>query len=146
MLIIDEFNLSVMDQHQSYLQDFQLFPLQITHRSNYHGISYEIHRQISGHLCGYVVGGIEFNLTEDEIEEIEEESCHHDFTSDYFGFDCAHGGDFVPNNPYMMNGVYRDFYYVRSVIQRIINPVTFYAPFQGSMGHLERLRLTLFVN
>lgn len=83
----------------------------------------------SGHLCGYVAVKGEhpyYRQPHDTLPGEIHESCHGGLTfSDgtlhfphepklwWLGFDCAHYGDLCPIKPFRIEGVYRNFEYVR---------------------------------
>ncbi len=111
-------------EYQRYLTDFRNHPLWVPHESEYRNIKYKIKRVDISHLCGYVLYDGYSEFTKEERDEIEEESCHCDFTAGFGGFDCAHYGDYHPG-PFEvgLGGTYKNFDYVKMVIERIIDHI-----------------------
>jgi hypothetical protein len=111
-------------EYPKYLRDFEKSPLWEPFHSTYRGINYTIKRPMATHLCGYVHAG-HIDLTEDEMDEIEDDSCHHDFTAGFGGFDCAHHTDYVPSQlpSFFDDATYKDFDYVESIIENIIDHI-----------------------
>ena len=123
-------------EYKNYLSDFNEYPLWEPYESEYRGIKYSIMRIRISHLCGYVKYDDYDIFTKDEIREIEQESCHFEFTSGFGGFDCAHYySDYKPN-PFPVslgNETYKNFEYVEDVIKKIID-------------HMYRLKPNLNLN
>lgn len=85
-------------EYQKYLNDLESHPLN-EYSEIIDGYEIKISRNIElGHWCGY----LKINALNDEKRKIVFNNFHHGITydddDDWYGFDCAHGGDYVPCN------------------------------------------------
>ena len=109
------------------------------------GLSCRIRRNGSGSLCGYVGVPKSYSTYEQKYDDLNHVYCHRGLTfsnwmedapgSWWFGFDCAHSGDYCPADVRGRRSVslqgsaesYKDIEYVRSEVtslaEQLFNPL-----------------------
>lgn len=125
---------------------------------NYAGLQTLIKRGPGGHLCGYVgvpEGHYLYGIDYDELYAVTDVHGGLTYAStweDYpgiwwFGFDCAHAGDYCPAPCFFKYGTYRPIEYVSTEVARLADQlVAIAAPSPMSVSDAAKALLTALEN